>query len=166
MKRVCGVLLALVLSPAAVAECLDPVIGVGGSGISSAVSNADRRELEQLLGTPLDALACARMQPVRRLLGGFRMYRGFFVLTADEALFVGDKKVKEVLFRTTFLSVRNSARTVFGTQRLSVTTGAGESRFELACDLVARRVLDEFVRRTPVRTHVPVLGTDPKFSCD
>ena len=166
MKQGCTILLMLLLSPVAVAECLDPVIGVGGSGISSGVSNADRRELEQLLGIPLDALACGRMQPVRRPLGGFRMYRGFFVLTADEALFVGDKEVKEILFRTTFLGVRNSSRTVFGTQRLSVATTAGEFRFELSCDLVARRVLDEFVRRTPVRTHVPVLGTGPQFSCD
>jgi hypothetical protein len=166
MTQGCTALLMLLLWPAAVAECLDPVIGVGDSGISSAVSNADRRELEQLLGTQLDAVACGRMQPVRRFLGGFRMYRGFFVLTADEMLFVGHKTVKEVLFRTTFLGVRNPTRTVFGTQRLSVTTDAGEFRFELACDLVARRVLDEFVRRTPVRTHVPVLGTGPQFSCD
>ena len=39
------------------------------------------------------------MLPVRPFRG-FDAKRGFFVLTADEALFVSERKVKEVLFRT------------------------------------------------------------------
>ena len=167
MRQRCIVLLTLLLSPAALAECYDPAIGVGGSGISTEVSKTDRRELEQLLGTQVDAVACARMQPARRFVGGFRVHRGFFVLTADETLFVSDKEVKQVLFRTTFLSVRHATSSAFGhTHSLSVTTDAGELRFELDCDIVAQDVLDEFVRRMPFTTHVPVFGTSPPFACD
>src|SRR5688572_11438261 len=132
------VLLALLVSPNAIAECAYPVVPAD-------VSKRDRRELESLLGTQLDEVACGVLIRAR----GFVRRRVFFVLTADEALFVGDRKVKEILFRTHFPAVRYASRSVFGPggvdniQFVRFTTDDGELQFELGCDLAARRVVDE-----------------------
>jgi len=157
-------LLALLLSPAAVAECLDPLIEIGGT--PAAVLNSDRRELEQFLGTQLDAVVCGRMQPTR----GYKLYfadRGFFVLTADEALFVSDRKVKEVLFRTHFTGVRHMVRRAFADmQFLDLTTGTGHFEFQFSCEVIAGRIVDELERRAPGKTQVLTPRTGPLYSCD
>jgi hypothetical protein len=82
--RAAAALLALFLAPGAGAACEWPIFAVG-SGIVSVASRQDRREIEQLLGTQLDEIACARMQRVRRYGSGFKVPRGFLVLTKDEA---------------------------------------------------------------------------------
>jgi hypothetical protein len=161
-----SVWLAILVSPAALAECVEPLVGIGGSHLDSSVSNADRRELEQLLGMPVDEVACGRMQPTRRVARGFVVHRGFFVLTADEALFVGDRKVKEILFRAELTAVRQLNVVAFGgTQSLSIGSGGDAFDFELACDLVGRTLVDELERRTPVKMQRPMAG-HPQGSCD
>jgi hypothetical protein len=65
MRQGCLVLLSLLLSPAALADCVWPAGGFGTSGLPIEVSNADRRELERLLGARLDGIACGRMSRER-----------------------------------------------------------------------------------------------------
>ena len=155
------VLLALLVSPNAIAECAYPVVPAD-------VSKQDRRELESLLGTQLDEVACGVLIRAR----GFVRRRVFFVLTADEALFVSDRKVKEVLFRTHFPAVRYASRSVFGpggadnTQFVSFTTDDGELQFELGCDLTSQRVVDEFDRRTVGTMQTPPLRSGPMYTCN
>jgi hypothetical protein len=94
------------------------------------------------------------------------VHRGFFVLTADEALFVGDRKVKEILFRAELTAVRQLNVVAFGgTQSLSIGSGGDAFDFELACDLVGRTLVDELERRTPVKMQRPMAG-HPQGSCD
>ena len=173
MRLGCIMLLTLLASPAAFAECTANVLGIGASDSASEVSNDERRELEQLLGAPLDAAACGKM---RRLGGsGFIVKRGFFVLTKDEALFVSDRKVKEVLFRTLYRPLGNTYRLGHGsavdhTLFVDITTGGERFRFELGCDAAGRRVADEFARRIPAPTAAAASpGASPggpQYSCD
>ena len=155
------VLLALLVSPNALAECAYPAVPAD-------VSKQDRRELESLLGTQLDEVTCGVLVRAR----GFVRRRVFFVLTADEALFVSDRKVKEILLRTPFPAVRYASRTVFGmggpnnTQFVSFTTDDGEIELELGCDLGARRVVDEFDRRTVGTMQTPPLRSGPEYRCN
>jgi hypothetical protein len=150
--RASTVLLALLLSPGTGAACEWPIIAVG-SGIVTRASKADRREIEQLLGTPLDHVACGRMQRIRRYSSGFTLKRGFLVLTKDEALFISDAQTKAVLFRTSFAFVRHAMRSGLGDNRfLIVALDDAEFRFELACDAVAVALVDEFELRTAPRT--------------
>jgi hypothetical protein len=171
MRQVCAVVLTVFLSPTALADCGSSWIGIGGAVLGGEVSNSERRELERLLGTPVDEVACSEMRRVRPRVGSFAVTRGFFVLTAGQAVFVSDRKIQEVLFRTDFAAVREAYRTVFvfpvvpdsSARRvptavfLDVATDAGRFRFELECTLIARRVVDEFERRTPVK----VLASTP-----
>jgi hypothetical protein len=164
-------LLTLLLSPAAVAECTPPLVGVGGSRLTMEVSREDRRDLEQVLGTPLDAVACSRMQTVRPIKNSFTVRHGFFVLTKDEALFVTDRKTKEVVFRTGFSSVRMMGLWVYGpgfdnTQYLSFETDAGMFRFEFACDYAGRHIVDELGRRTLVKPAVASSPGGPQYACN
>lgn len=172
MRQVFIVLLTLLPWPA-FAECLTPLVGMGGSGLASAVSNADRRELESLLGTPLDHAVCGRMSRVWRLTTGFVAKRGFFVLTATEAVFVSDGKVKEVLFRADYADVHEQPRLIFppgfeidNTVDIGVTTDAGRFRVELACNAIVRAFLDELARRTPRRPRAPPLPPGTQRACD
>jgi hypothetical protein len=168
MKQGYIVLLAFLVSPNAVAECAFPVAGVGTSRFPADVSKEDRRELESLLGTQLAEVACGRMQRER----SFAAKRGFFVLTADEALFVSDRKVKEILFRTRFPAVRYASSFVFGpggvdnTQFVSFTTDDGRFKVELGCSLAAQRVVDEFDRRTVGTMQPPPLRGGPGYTCN
>jgi hypothetical protein len=158
----CGgfVLLTLLLSPAALADCA----WVGGPGLAPEVWNRDRRELEQLLATPLEHAACARMQRVGRLKSGFIVRRGYLVLTNEEILFVSDRRDKEILFRADFAGVRELERspsapvvlvTESSTQFLHVATEAGRFEFELTCEAAGRLVADEIERRTA--GHLPLV---------
>lgn len=164
MRQGCVVLLSLLLSPAALADCVWPAGGFGSSGLPIEVSNADRRELEHLLGARLDGVACGRIS--RERPRSFVAKSGFFVLTQDEALFVGDRKVKEILFRTRFVAIRHVSRTTFGSLRLGIATDAGEFRFELPCDVVARGVVDEFERRILIKSQVIAMHPGTRYSCD
>ena len=161
MRQGCIVLLALLLSPNAIAECAYPVVPAD-------VSRQDRRELESLLGTPLDEVTCGVLVRAR----GFVRRRVFFVLTADEALLVGDRKVKEILFRTHFPAVRYASRSVFGmggadnTQFVSFTADDGEIELEIGCGLAAQRVVDEFDRRTVGTMQTPPLRSGPMYKCN
>lgn len=135
------------------------------------VSRAERRDLEQLLGTPLDAVACSRMQTIRPLKSSFTVKHGFFVLTMGEALFVSDRKVKEVVFRTGYLSVRGMHLFIYGpgvdnTQFLSFETDAGEFRFSFACDFAGRHIVDELGRRTLIKPAVAPFPNDPRLACN
>ena len=169
MRLGCIVLMTLLTSPAAFAECTANVLGIGGSDSASEVSRDERRELEQLVGAPLDDAACGKM---RRLGGtGFIVKRGFFVLTKDEALFVSDRKVKEVLFRTHYRPLGNTYRLGHGsaadhTLFVDITTGGERFRFELGCDAAGRRVADELARRIPAPTAVAAPTSGLPYSCD
>ncbi|HVJ28685.1 MAG TPA: hypothetical protein VNA66_00125 [Gammaproteobacteria bacterium] len=173
MRHSCIVLLTLLASPPAFAECTANVLGIGGSESAMEVSSDERRELAQLLGTQLDDVACSKM---RRLgASGFIVKRGFFVLTMDEAVFVSDRKVKEILFRTPYRPVGNTYRLGHGsavdhTLFVDITTGAERFRFELTCDAVGRRVADELARRIPAPTAVAASPSaspgGPQHSCD
>lgn len=164
MRLGCVLLLSLLLSPAALADCVWPVVGLGASGLPIEVSNADRRELEHLLGARLDGVACGRMS--RERPRSFVAKSGFFVLTQDEALFVGDRKGKEILFRTSFVAIRYVSRTSFGSLHIGVATDTGEFRFELPCDAVGRGVVDEFERRILVKSQVVAMHPGTQYSCD
>jgi hypothetical protein len=137
MRLGCIVLLTLLASPTAFAECTTNWLGIGGSELATEVSNDERRELEQLLGMQLDDVACGRM---RRLgASGFIVKHGFFVLTMDEALFVSDRKVREVLFRTHYRPVGTVYRIGHGsavdhTLFVDITMGGERFRIELGCD--------------------------------
>jgi hypothetical protein len=156
------VLLALLLSPATGVACDWPFVGIG-----SEASRDDRRELEQLLGTQLDHVACGSMQRIRLYTSSLTLRRGFFVLTEDEAVFVKDGRTKEVRFRTAFTWVRYGARSVFGdTQYLIVAIDDAEFRFAFDCDGVARAAIDEFERRTAPRTRAVPVGSGSVSSCN
>ena len=171
MREAALVLLLLVSSPAA-ADCSPPLFSIGSSGLATGVANEDRRELVQLLGTQLDHVVCGRMRRTDRYIDRFVVKQGFFVLTKDEVLFVGDRKVKKVLLRVSFGDVRKLDRTVWGlgvdnTLSLDFSTGAGGVELELTCAGGARRVVDELQRRVTGSTGLPARRSAfPQYSCD
>jgi hypothetical protein len=172
MRTVCVVSLVLLWSPAAVADCS----WIGGAGLAPEVWNEDQRGLEQVLGTPVEHVACSRIRRDDRFLRGFSARRGFLVLTKDEAVFVSDRRDQQVLFRTDFSGVRALDHSVFdhgvfavgngwSTQFVHVTTDKGQFRFELTCDFGAQRVVDELQRRTAA--YLPlVVQRRVESSCD
>jgi len=161
------VLLSLLSAPAA-ADCAPTLFAVG-SGLATYVANADCREIERLVGAQLDHVVCGRMRRVHKYLQGFVIKRGFFVLTKDEVLFVGDRREKTVLFRTGYGNVSKVTRSVFGfgvdnTLSLKFSAYDDRFRFELTCAGGARLVVDEFQSRTGSTGARALSGL--QYSCD
>ena len=132
-----------------------------GVTLSSAAHSAESRTCSAPASM---ASHCGRMS--RERPRSFVAKSGYFVLTQDETLSVGDRKVKEILFRKSFVAIRHVSRSTFGTLHLGIATDAGQFRFELPCDVVGRSVADEFERRILVRSQVIAMHPGPQYSCD